>query len=83
MLLDLENLNLRVEIEETTTKIPSLIVLLLQQYQLVLAATLSVLIEKCKEDVESKGLQNQVVATACSQVVGHKYARNVIILSAD
>ncbi|CAI9763178.1 unnamed protein product [Fraxinus pennsylvanica] len=42
-----------------------------------------VLIEKFKEDIESKGLQNQVVVTACSHVGGHKYAGNVIIFSAD
>ncbi|CAA2987611.1 altered inheritance of mitochondria 32 [Olea europaea subsp. europaea] len=42
-----------------------------------------VLIKKFKEDIESKGLQDQVVVTACSHVGGHKYAGNVIIFSAD
>ncbi|XP_022895104.1 altered inheritance of mitochondria protein 32-like isoform X2 [Olea europaea var. sylvestris] len=42
-----------------------------------------VLMEKFKEDIESKGLQNQVVVTACSHIGGHKYAGNVIIFSAD
>lgn len=42
-----------------------------------------VLIEKFKEEIESKGLKDQVFVTACSHVGGHKYAGNVIIFSAD
>ncbi|KAL0431627.1 UNVERIFIED_CONTAM: Altered inheritance of mitochondria protein 32 [Sesamum radiatum] len=42
-----------------------------------------VLIQKFKEEIESKDLKNQVFVTACSHVGGHKYAGNVIIFSAD
>ncbi|KAL0461709.1 UNVERIFIED_CONTAM: Altered inheritance of mitochondria protein 32 [Sesamum latifolium] len=41
-----------------------------------------VLIQKFKEEIESKDLKNQVFVTACSHVGGHKYAGNVIIFSA-
>lgn len=81
VLLDLGNL--KVQIEETETKHPSLITQVLQQYHSVLAASSLVSIEKFKEDIESKGLQDQVVVIACSHVGGHKYAGNVIIFSAD
>ncbi|KAG8384871.1 hypothetical protein BUALT_Bualt04G0163400 [Buddleja alternifolia] len=40
-----------------------------------------VLIEKFKEEIESKGLKNQVFVTACSHVGQHKYAGNIIIFS--
>ncbi|KAL3833121.1 hypothetical protein ACJIZ3_007857 [Penstemon smallii] len=42
-----------------------------------------ILIEKFKEEIESKDLKNQVFVTACSHVGGHKYAGNVITFSAD
>ncbi|CAK9176167.1 unnamed protein product [Ilex paraguariensis] len=42
-----------------------------------------VLIEKFKEEMELKGLEDEVFVTACSHVGGHKYAGNVIIFSAD
>lgn len=40
-----------------------------------------VLIEKLKEEIESRGLKNQVFVNACSHIGGHKYAGNVIIYS--
>ncbi|KAL3526097.1 hypothetical protein ACH5RR_014469 [Cinchona calisaya] len=42
-----------------------------------------ILIEKFKEEIESKGLKSQVSVTACSHIGGHKYAGNVIIFSAN
>ncbi|KAL6994400.1 hypothetical protein U1Q18_012505 [Sarracenia purpurea var. burkii] len=41
------------------------------------------LIEKFKEEIELKGLKDQVFVGACSHVGGHKYAGNLIIFSAD
>ncbi|VFQ67991.1 unnamed protein product [Cuscuta campestris] len=40
-----------------------------------------VLIEKFKEEIEVKGLNEQVSVAACSHIGGHKYAGNVIIFS--
>ncbi|KAL4653347.1 hypothetical protein ACB092_01G296500 [Castanea dentata] len=40
-----------------------------------------VLIEKLKEEIQSRGLKNQVFVNACSHIGGHKYAGNVIIYS--
>lgn len=40
------------------------------------------LIEKFKEEIEMKGLKDQVFVAACSHVGGHKYAGNLIIFSA-
>lgn len=42
-----------------------------------------VLIEKFKEEIESKDLKSQVSVIACSHVGGHKYAGNIIIFSKD
>ena len=42
-----------------------------------------VLIEKLKEGIESRGLQEQVFVSACSHIGGHKYAGNLIIYSPD
>nr|GLL26683.1 altered inheritance of mitochondria protein 32-like [Ipomoea trifida] len=39
------------------------------------------LIEKFKEEIEAKGLKDQVFVAACSHIGGHKYAGNVIIFS--
>ncbi|KAH6758542.1 hypothetical protein C2S51_018777 [Perilla frutescens var. frutescens] len=41
------------------------------------------LIEKFREEIESKNLKDQVFVTACSHIGGHKYAGNVIVFSAD
>ncbi|GFY83110.1 sucrase/ferredoxin-like family protein [Actinidia rufa] len=41
------------------------------------------LIEKFKEEIELRGLKDQVSVSACSHVGGHKYAGNLIIFSAD
>ena len=41
------------------------------------------LIEKFKEEIEPRGLKDQVSVSACSNVWGHKYAGNVIIFIAD
>ncbi|XP_027347037.1 uncharacterized protein LOC113858544 [Abrus precatorius] len=40
-----------------------------------------VLIEKLNEQIELRGLKDQISVTACSHVGGHKYAGNVIIYS--
>lgn len=40
------------------------------------------LIEKFKEEIQSKNLADRVFVTACSHIGGHKYAGNVIIFSA-
>lgn len=40
-----------------------------------------VLIEKLKEGIESRGLNDKVFVSACSHVGGHKYAGNLIIYS--
>ncbi|KAL3510333.1 hypothetical protein ACH5RR_029734 [Cinchona calisaya] len=42
-----------------------------------------ILIEKFKDEIESKGLKSQVFVIACSHIGGHKYAGNVIIFSAN
>ncbi|XP_027152986.1 altered inheritance of mitochondria protein 32-like [Coffea eugenioides] len=42
-----------------------------------------VLIEKFKEEIDSRALKSQVFVTACSHIGGHKYAGNVIIFSAN
>ncbi|KAL3619105.1 hypothetical protein CASFOL_036675 [Castilleja foliolosa] len=42
-----------------------------------------ILIEKFKELIGSKDLQNQILVAACSHIGGHKYAGNVIIFSAN
>ncbi|XP_019159935.1 PREDICTED: uncharacterized protein LOC109156537 [Ipomoea nil] len=39
------------------------------------------LIEKFKEEIEAKGLEEQVSVAACSHIGGHKYPGNVIIFS--
>ena len=41
------------------------------------------LIEKFKEEIDSRGLKDQVFVSGCSHVGGHKYAGNLIIFSAD
>ena len=40
-----------------------------------------VLIEKLNEEIELRGLKDQVSVWACSHVGGHKYAGNLIIYS--
>ncbi|KAK7293437.1 hypothetical protein RJT34_16302 [Clitoria ternatea] len=40
-----------------------------------------VLIKKLNEEIELRGLKDQISVTACSHVGGHKYAGNVIIYS--
>lgn len=40
------------------------------------------LIEKFKEEIESRDLDKPIVVNTCSHVGGHKYAGNVIIFSA-
>lgn len=40
-----------------------------------------VLITKLNEEIEQRGLKDQISVTACSHVGGHKYAGNVIIYS--
>lgn len=42
-----------------------------------------VLIEKFNEEIESKGLKDNVFVSACSHIGGHKYAGNAIIFSAN
>ncbi|XVF60221.1 hypothetical protein PTKIN_Ptkin08bG0027400 [Pterospermum kingtungense] len=42
-----------------------------------------VLIQKLKEEIELRGLKDQVFVSACSHVGGHKYAGNLIIFSPD
>lgn len=39
------------------------------------------LIEKFNDEIEVRGLKDQVSVTACSHVGGHKYAGNLIIYS--
>ena len=41
------------------------------------------LIEKFKEEIELRGLKDDVFVSACSHVGGHKYAGNLIIFSAN
>ncbi|KAM0870401.1 hypothetical protein ACQ4PT_040032 [Festuca glaucescens] len=41
------------------------------------------LIARFRKDIESQGLNGQVIVRACSHVGGHKYAGNVIIFSSD
>ncbi|KAJ4729300.1 altered inheritance of mitochondria protein 32-like [Melia azedarach] len=41
------------------------------------------LIEKLKEEIESRGLKDQIFVSPCSHVGGHKYAGNIIIYSPD
>ena len=41
------------------------------------------LIEKFEEEIEMRGLNDQVFVSACSHIGGHKYAGNLIIFSAD
>ncbi|GMP30229.1 hypothetical protein CsSME_00004990 [Camellia sinensis var. sinensis] len=41
------------------------------------------LIEKFNEEIELRGLKDQVFVSACSHVGGHKYAGNLIIFSTD
>ncbi|KAI8533613.1 hypothetical protein RHMOL_Rhmol10G0023200 [Rhododendron molle] len=42
-----------------------------------------VLIEKFQEEIETRGLKDQVFVSACSHIGGHKYAGNIIIFSPD
>ena len=42
-----------------------------------------VLIQNLKEEINLRGLGNQVFVTPCSHVGGHKYAGNLIIFSPD
>ena len=42
-----------------------------------------VLIEKLNEEIELRGLKDQVFVSACSHIGGHKYAGNLIIFSPD
>ncbi|XVE67865.1 hypothetical protein DITRI_Ditri09bG0022200 [Diplodiscus trichospermus] len=42
-----------------------------------------VLIQKLKEEIELRGLKDQVFVSACSHIGGHKYAGNLIIFSPD
>ncbi|XP_074301726.1 altered inheritance of mitochondria protein 32-like [Silene latifolia] len=42
-----------------------------------------VLVEKFKEEIESKSLNDHVFVNACSHVGGHKYAGNLIIFGTD
>ncbi|KAL3643979.1 hypothetical protein CASFOL_011911 [Castilleja foliolosa] len=42
-----------------------------------------ILIEKFKEEIGSKDLNNQIFVAACSHVGGHKYAGNVITFSTN
>ncbi|GMI99122.1 hypothetical protein like AT5G40510 [Hibiscus trionum] len=41
------------------------------------------LIQKLNEEIESRGLKDQVFVNACSHIGGHKYAGNLIIFSPD
>lgn len=41
------------------------------------------LIEKLIEEIEIRGLTNQITVSPCSHIGGHKYAGNVIIYSPD
>lgn len=40
-----------------------------------------VLIEKLNEEIGSRGINDEVIVSACSHVGGHKYAGNLIIFS--
>lgn len=42
-----------------------------------------VLMDKLKEEIETRGLKDQVFVSGCSHVGGHKYAGNLIIYSPD
>ncbi|GMH15009.1 hypothetical protein Nepgr_016850 [Nepenthes gracilis] len=42
-----------------------------------------VLIERFEEEIQSRGLENQVFVSACSHIGGHKYAGNVIIFGTN
>ncbi|XP_043725579.1 altered inheritance of mitochondria protein 32-like [Telopea speciosissima] len=42
-----------------------------------------VLIDKFKEETESRGLNDQVFVSPCSHIGGHKYAGNLIIFSSN
>ncbi|KAA8530192.1 hypothetical protein F0562_004900 [Nyssa sinensis] len=42
-----------------------------------------VLIEKFKEEIELRGLKDQMFVSGCSHIGGHKYAGNLIIFSPD
>ncbi|XP_010251074.1 PREDICTED: uncharacterized protein LOC104593090 isoform X2 [Nelumbo nucifera] len=42
-----------------------------------------VLVDKFKEEIELRGLKDQVFVSPCSHVGGHKYAGNLIIFSQD
>lgn len=42
-----------------------------------------ILIDKFKEELASRGLDDQVFVSACSHIGGHKYAGNVIIFGTD
>ncbi|XP_058211336.1 altered inheritance of mitochondria protein 32-like [Rhododendron vialii] len=42
-----------------------------------------VLIEKFEEEIETRGLKDQVFVRACSHIRGHRYAGNIIIFSPD
>ncbi|XWS44122.1 hypothetical protein CRYUN_Cryun15aG0017600 [Craigia yunnanensis] len=42
-----------------------------------------VLIEKLNEEIELRGMKDQVFVSACSHIGGHKYAGNLIIFSPD
>ncbi|XP_042497149.1 altered inheritance of mitochondria protein 32-like [Macadamia integrifolia] len=41
------------------------------------------LVDKLKEDIESRGLKDQVFVSPCSHIGGHKYAGNLIIFSSN
>ncbi|GAB2283719.1 hypothetical protein Dimus_018215 [Dionaea muscipula] len=42
-----------------------------------------VLIEKFKEEIRARNMNDMVLVSACSHIGGHKYAGNVIIFSSD
>ncbi|XVF14039.1 hypothetical protein REPUB_Repub09cG0022200 [Reevesia pubescens] len=42
-----------------------------------------ILIKKLNEEIELRGLKDQVFVSACSHIGGHKYAGNLIIFSPD
>ncbi|CAI0454937.1 unnamed protein product [Linum tenue] len=42
-----------------------------------------VLIDKLNEDIEARGLKDQVFVSGCSHIGGHKYAGNVIVYGSD
>lgn len=41
------------------------------------------LIEKFKEEIELRGIKDEVFVSPCSHIGGHKYAGNLIIYSPD